>query len=168
MNSVLTLVCLSGGLQWAGVFLVRDVGALGLPQSPRYFLLCFPGRFPSLELGICTFDLFRIHFPVNEGKGQGSFSPVFSQSFCLLCRCFLFVIMMFCCLPGQLTRFYTLPSHLSILMPSPPGLVHCSEKKITFLKLVWSNLVSCVFIQLLGTDHKFLQAIMCYLFFFVE
>lgn len=131
-------------------------GALGLPQSPRYFLLCFPGRFPSLGLGICTFDLFRIHFPVNEGKGQGSFSPVSIQLFCRLCRCFLFAIGMFCCLPGQLTSFDT-------LLVTCPSLCHhllvlstVVKKKITFLKLVWSILPSCVFIQLLGTDHKFL------------
>lgn len=42
------------------------------------------------------------------------------------------------------------------------------KKKITFLKLVWSILVSCVFIQLLGTDHKFLQAIMCYIYFLLN
>lgn len=41
--------------------------------SHRYFLLCFPGRLTALELGICPFDLFRTRFPVNEGKGQGSF-----------------------------------------------------------------------------------------------
>lgn len=58
---------------------LQSSGALGLPQSHRYFTRVFLEE--SLELCICTLDSFRIHFRVwKEVKGKTVFLPWLSTS----------------------------------------------------------------------------------------